>query len=93
MIKNSKYNEQHSLSFLFFQRIRWYCMISTPFIIFYAIGMIFQSGLDYLIKLIAFVALYIAIYTASNYIYDERLYYVMPMSVYLATKVCNRFTP
>jgi esterase/lipase superfamily enzyme len=63
-------------------------MISTPFIIFYAIGMIFQSGLDYLIKLIAFVGLYIAIHIASNYIYDERLYYVLPMSIYLATKVC-----
>lgn len=52
--------------------------------------MIFQSGLDYLIKLVAFVALYIAIHTASNYIYDERLYYVLPMSIYLATKVCNQ---
>lgn len=62
-------------------------MIGTPFIMFYAIGMIFQSGLDYLIKLMGFVALYLAVYTANNYIYDERLYFVLPMSIYIATKV------
>ncbi|KAL7294773.1 hypothetical protein TKK_0011708 [Trichogramma kaykai] len=69
------------------KRIRWYCMIGTPFIVFYMVGMIFQSGLDYLLKIIAFVVLYLAIYAASNYLYDERLYYVLPMSIYLATKM------
>ena len=74
---------------MLFQRIRWYCMISTPFILFFIIGTIFQSGLDYFLKLIAFVALYFALYAASNYIYDERLCFVLPMSIYLATKVCT----
>lgn len=66
-------------------------MISTPFILFYAIGMILQSGLDYLIKLFAFVSLYVAIYFANNYVYDERLNSVLPMSTYLATKVNDKF--
>ncbi|XP_014218874.1 palmitoyltransferase Hip14 isoform X3 [Copidosoma floridanum] len=69
------------------KRIRWYCMVSTPFVLFYAIGMIFQSGLDYLLKLFAFVALYIVIHTANNHVYDDRLSYVLPMSIYLATKM------
>ncbi|XP_058804444.1 palmitoyltransferase Hip14-like [Phymastichus coffea] len=69
------------------KNVRWYCMISTPFLIFHAVGMIFQSNIDYLIKLMALVALYIAIYTANNYIFDERLYFVLPMSIYLATKI------
>ena len=62
-------------------------MISTPFLLFSTIGIILQSDLDYLIKIIAFAALYAGVYTANNYIYDERLYFVLPMSIYLATKV------
>ncbi|KAJ8667909.1 hypothetical protein QAD02_009572 [Eretmocerus hayati] len=68
------------------KRLRWYCMISTPFIMFYLIGTILDSGLDYLIKLFAFVALYITIYTANKFVFDERLYSNLPMSIYIATK-------
>ena len=74
--------------FLFcLQRIRWYCMVSTPFIVFYIIGIIFQSGLDYLIKLGAFLTLYTAVYLAKNLLFDERLFHILPISIYLATKV------
>ncbi|XP_034948859.1 palmitoyltransferase Hip14 isoform X2 [Chelonus insularis] len=69
------------------KRIRWYCMVSTPFIVFYLIGMIFQSNLDYLIKLGAFLILYIAVYLAKNYLFDDRLFHILPMSIYLATKM------
>ncbi|XP_044582303.1 palmitoyltransferase Hip14 isoform X1 [Cotesia glomerata] len=69
------------------KRIRWYCMVSTPFIVFYLIGLIFQSNLDYLIKLGAFLVLYIAVYVAKNYLFDERLFHILPMSIYLATKM------
>lgn len=62
-------------------------MVTTPFIVFYMIGMILQSGLDYLVKLGAFVTLYIALYIANHFIFDERLFHVVPMSIYLATKV------
>lgn len=62
-------------------------MVSTPFIVFYLIGMIFQSGLDYLIKIGAFITLYIALYLANHFIFDERLFHIIPMSIYLATKV------
>ncbi|XP_012279856.1 palmitoyltransferase Hip14 isoform X1 [Orussus abietinus] len=69
------------------KRVRWYCMVSTPFILFYLIGMVFQSGLDYLMKLGAFLTLYIAVYLAKHFLYDERLFHVLPMSIYLATKM------
>lgn len=49
--------------------------------------MIFQSGLDYLIKIGAFITLYIALYLANHFIFDERLFHIIPMSIYLATKV------
>ncbi|KAK0162418.1 hypothetical protein PV327_006195 [Microctonus hyperodae] len=69
------------------KRIRWYCMVSTPFIVFYVIGMIFQCHLDYLIKLGAFLILYIAIYVAKSLFFDERLFHILPMSLYLSTKM------
>lgn len=64
-------------------------MVSTPFILFYVIGMIFQSSLDYLLKLVAFVAIYLSIYSANHFVFDERLFDVLPMSIYLATKVID----
>lgn len=71
----------------FLQRIRWYCMVSTPFIAFYVIGMILQSGWDYLLKLGAFIILYVAVYLMNHFVFDERLFHILPMSIYLATKV------
>lgn len=62
-------------------------MVSSPFIVFYLIGMIFQLNLDYLVKLGAFMLLYIGAYTAKRFLFDERLYNVLPMATYLATKV------
>lgn len=62
-------------------------MVSTPFIAFYVIGMVLQTGWDYLIKLGAFITLYIAAYLMNHFVFDERLFHILPMSIYLATKV------
>lgn len=62
-------------------------MVSTPFIVFYIIGLILQSGFDYLAKLGAFLTIYIAVYLANHFLFDERLFQLLPMSIYLATKV------
>ncbi|XP_063980286.1 palmitoyltransferase Hip14 isoform X1 [Diachasmimorpha longicaudata] len=69
------------------KRLRWYCMVSAPFIAFYLTGMIFQLNIDYLVKLGAFMLLYIGAYTAKTFLFDERLYNVLPMATYLATKM------
>lgn len=62
-------------------------MVSTPFIAFYVVGMVLQAGWDYLIKLGAFITLYVAVYLMNHFVFDERLFHILPMSIYLATKV------
>lgn len=62
-------------------------MMASPVLIFYIIGLILQLNILYLLKLGLFMALYLVVYGASLLLYDERLMTVMPMAVYLATKV------
>lgn len=62
-------------------------MVGTPFLVFYIIGIVLQSGFDYLAKLGAFLTIYIAVYLANHFLFDERLFHILPMSIYLATKV------
>lgn len=68
------------------KRIRYYCMAITPFIVFYLIGMILKTNVDYLIKLGAFILLYIGVYIAKSLLFDERLCNILPMSIYISTK-------
>lgn len=67
-------------------------MAGVPFVVFYMIGMIFQSNLDYLIKLVSLVTIYLGIYFANHFVFDERLCRVLPISIYLATKVSELLT-
>lgn len=62
-------------------------MVGTPFLAFYAIGITLQTNLPYPIKIAILVIGYIGIYFAGRYIFDDRLMNVLPMAVYLATKV------
>ena len=62
-------------------------MVTTPLIAFYVIGMVLQSGWDYLLKLGAFITLYVAVYLMNHFVFDERLFHVLPVSIYFATKV------
>ncbi|KMQ92184.1 palmitoyltransferase zdhhc17 [Lasius niger] len=45
-----------------------------------------KSGWDYLLKLGAFITLYVAVYLMNHFVFDERLFHILPMSIYLATK-------
>lgn len=62
-------------------------MLSTPFLGFYAIGLIAQASLNYLIKLGILVLSYIIIHFSSSLLFDERLMSLLPIAIYLATKV------
>lgn len=62
-------------------------MLATPFLGFYIVGLVLQSHLDYLVKLGLIVLFYIVVHFAGRLIFDERLINVLPMAVYLATKV------
>lgn len=63
-------------------------MMTSPVLIFYIVGLIFQVEMLYLLKLGLFMALYLSVYGVSLLLFDDRLMTVMPMAVYLATKVC-----
>lgn len=62
-------------------------MVSTPFVIFYLIGMTLQSGLPYPAKALILAAVAVFLHFSTRYVFDERLINILPMSVYLATKV------
>lgn len=62
-------------------------MLATPFFGFYLIGLVMQSHLDYLIKLGLILVFYIVVHFAGKILFDDRLINVLPMSVYMATKV------
>lgn len=62
-------------------------MISTPFIVFYIVGLVLQLDMLYLLKIALFMTVYLVVYGISRILFDERLMTVMPMAVYLATKV------
>lgn len=66
-------------------------MISTPFIVFYIVGLVLQLDMLYLLKMALFTAVYVVVYGISRILFDERLMTVMPMAVYLATKASLNF--
>ena len=61
-------------------------MLSMPFILFWSIGMIFNLQLDYLVKLGLFVLVYIYANLMSEFVFDERLFNILPLSIYFANK-------
>ncbi|XP_063223420.1 palmitoyltransferase Hip14 isoform X2 [Bacillus rossius redtenbacheri] len=68
------------------KRLRYWCMVATPFLAFYAIGIVLQSDLLYLVKFGLLVAGYLLVYLLSQVLFDDRLMNLLPMSIYLATK-------
>ena len=61
-------------------------MYAAPTFIFYFIGSIFDLEADYLIKLGLFVLLYIGQAIVGEYVFDERMLGLLPISIYFATK-------
>lgn len=84
------YNVISVLSFL--QRLRWWCMVGTPFMAFYIAGSILGTNLIILIKLFLLVCLYIVLHYAGQILYDDRLMALLPLSIYLSTKLWMYFT-
>ena len=61
-------------------------MASLPFILFWSIGMIFQMQADYLIKLGLFAIVYVYSNLMNEFVFDDRLFNVLPLSIYFANK-------
>ncbi|CAH1388918.1 unnamed protein product [Nezara viridula] len=68
------------------KRLRYYTMISVPFLIFYTVGMTLDSTLPYLGKAGLLFGAGLLVHTASRHLLDESLINILPMSLYFATK-------
>lgn len=67
-------------------------MIGTPFIAFYLAGLILGADLIILIKIFLLLCLYIILNYAGQILYDDRLMALLPLSIYLSTKLWMYFT-
>lgn len=62
-------------------------MMLTPFFIFYIIGIVLELNQYFPVKIGLFILLYLFVWAISKLLFDDRVMNVMPMAVYLATKV------
>ncbi|XP_037025556.1 palmitoyltransferase Hip14 isoform X2 [Bradysia coprophila] len=69
------------------KRVRWWSMVATPFLTFYLAGIIFNADTLYIIKLFLLTCVYIVAHTIGRTMFDEHLMSLLPLSVYMATKV------
>ncbi|XP_044748593.1 palmitoyltransferase Hip14 isoform X2 [Coccinella septempunctata] len=74
------------------KRLKWWCMVGTPFLAFYLAGAILSTSLLVLIKFFLLVCLYIVLHYAGQILYDDRLMALLPVNIYLATKIWMYFT-
>ncbi|KAJ8986067.1 hypothetical protein NQ317_003361 [Molorchus minor] len=74
------------------KRMRWWCMVGTPFMAFYIAGAILSTNLIILIKIFLLVCLYIVIHFVGQILYDDRLMALLPLSIYLSSKMWFYFT-
>jgi palmitoyltransferase len=61
-------------------------MVSTPFVMYWACGLILHIELAYLGKFGLFVLLYIYSSLMREFVFDERVFNVLPLSIYFAMK-------
>lgn len=74
------------------KRVKWWCMVGTPFLTFYVAGLILGSSLLFLIKIFLFLCLYIVLNSAGQILFDDRLMAILPLSIYVSTKIWMYFT-
>lgn len=69
------------------QRVRWYTMTATPFLVFYIAGLIFSADTLILIKFVLIGCLYGIAHTIGKTMFDDHLMALLPLSIYMATKL------
>lgn len=69
------------------KRLRWWTMVSLPFIFFYITGMIISIDTYFIIKLFLCGLLYAIASTVGRIMFDDHLLTLLPLSIYLATKL------
>lgn len=69
------------------RRFRFYSMIAMPFLVFYLVGLILSINTLFLIKLFLLLCLYAVTHMSGQILFDETLMSMLPLSVYMATKL------
>ena len=86
------YHEKEVKNKSFFHRlfhdkeIKYWLMIGSPFMFFYAFGATFDLEQTILVKLFLLLFITSICYLVYKYFFDERMFNILPMSIYLATK-------
>ncbi|XP_071035381.1 palmitoyltransferase ZDHHC17 [Parasteatoda tepidariorum] len=85
-VKKERDRKTRCLSIYRDKKLRYSCMVGSPFILFYVIGAVFESRESYLIKVGLLLFLGVAVTIAGRLLFDDRILNVLPISVYLSTK-------
>ena len=87
-IEEDKLNESKSLidKVIKDRKYREYGMKAAPFLVYYFIGFIFDSDFSYLVKFASLILLGLFLLLASKIIFDDNLWNIIPISVYMSTK-------
>ncbi|XP_054710028.1 LOW QUALITY PROTEIN: palmitoyltransferase ZDHHC17-like [Uloborus diversus] len=84
--KKDSDKKSHCLTIYRDKKIRYGCMVGSPFIVFYIIGALLESRESYLVKVGLLIILGIAVTIAGKLLFDDRILNMLPISVYLSTK-------
>lgn len=74
------------------RRFREVCMLSMPFLVFWAVGSTLELEVDYLVKFGLFALIYILVNGTSVLTFDDRLMNFLPLGIYLSTKAWIYYT-
>lgn len=68
-------------------QVRRWSVLLAPFVAFYLTGLVLERGLSYWIKALLLTTLYAALHRLTTALADDELRSLLPLSVYLGTKV------
>ncbi len=77
-----------SVWFLF--QLRLVMMSSMPAVVLFALAFVMACGQDWLVKGGLFVLVYLYANVVMNFFFDERMMRILPISIYLSSKVGNK---
>lgn len=69
------------------KRLRFWTMVGLPFFFFYATGQIISIDTLFIIRLFIVACLYAVASTIGRWMFDEKLLTLLPLSIYIATKL------
>lgn len=73
------------------KRLQFWTMAALPFLFFYAAGVVVSLNTYFIIKLFLCCCLYAVASTIGRWMFDDKLLTLLPLSIYLATKVGESF--